>query len=513
MLKSLKYRGLLKILGAIIVTFWIGMMGLLIKKEHFKEFNGNNGYENGLTQVSTRQREWKEIYLNNRKVGYTVNMIQPFEQGYYIQEEIFLKLNLMGLERGLYTITQAGVDNQFILRNFKFKMNSGVVSYEISGSVEGDQLLIKTGRGRKRRTQNIPLSEPLMIGAGMGHLFKTLKIGVGIEYRLPFFDPSTMSQDEAIFKVVGKESLKIMNRTYNAFRVETEMWGRILTFWLDEEGTVLKEEGLMGMVMVKSSAANAPLGVGGDVNEDDDFYELTAVPVDRGLPNPVRLRYLKLKVIGIEDSNIEATALNEGRQKFSDGIMEIRGEKKPINGSYLIPYDRPDEGVIPFLRAEFNIESDAKEIREKAIDIVGEERDPVEASRRLLKWVYDNLDKKPVISVPSALEVMETKEGDCNEHATLLTALLRASGIPARLSIGLVYNGNKFFYHAWTEAYVGEWISMDATLNQIPADVSHVLLMHGNLDKQVEIMGLIGKLKFEVIDFEYDRDNRSGQDL
>ena len=124
--------------------------------------------------------------------------------------------------------------------------------------------------------------------------------------------------------------------------------------------------------------------------------------------------------------------------------------------------------------------------------------------------MYSNLDKRPVISVPSALEVLETRVGDCNEHATLLTALLRASGIPARLSIGLVYNRNKFFYHAWTEAYVGEWISMDATFNQMPADVSHVRLMRGNLDKQVEIMGLIGKLKFEVIDFEYDRGNRSG---
>ena len=94
--------------------------------------------------------------------------------------------------------------------------------------------------------------------------------------------------------------------------------------------------------------------------------------------------------------------------------------------------------------------------------------------------------------------------GDCNEHATLLTALLRAAGIPARLSVGLVYSRNKFFYHAWTEAFLGEWISMDATLNQMPTDVSHIRLMHGNLDNQVEIMGLIGKLEFEVLDFGYD---------
>ena len=119
-----------------------------------------------------------------------------------------------------------------------------------------------------------------------------------------------------------------------------------------------------------------------------------------------------------------------------------------------------------------------------------------------MDWVYENIEKKPVVSVPSALEVLRTRVGDCNEHATLLTALLRAAGIPARLSIGLVYTREKFFYHAWTEAYLGRWVSMDATTNQMPADVTHIKLIEGNLDKQVEIAGLIGQLKLKILDYE-----------
>ena len=80
---------------------------------------------------------------------------------------------------------------------------------------------------------------------------------------------------------------------------------------------------------------------------------------------------------------------------------------------------------------------------------------------------------------------------------------MRAAGIPARISVGLAYTREKFFYHAWVEAYTGEWVTMDPTLNQIPADVTHISLLRGNIDKQVEIMGLIGKLRLEVIDFEY----------
>jgi len=266
----------------------------------------------------------------------------------------------------------------------------------------------------------------------------------------------------------------------------------------------------MGLVMIKSSAANAPLGIEGD--EDTDFYEMTAVPVDRALPAPERLSYLKLNLDGVDDLDITRDAWAGGRQGLSDGdIIEVWLEEKPLMGSYSIPYDQHDHELTPFLASEFNIESDVDEIRQKARDILGEEKDPVNASHKLLNWVYYNLDKRPVVNVPSALEVLETRMGDCNEHAVLLTALLRASGIPARLSIGLVYNQKRFFYHAWNEAYVGEWISMDATLNQMPADVSHIRLISGNLDKQVEIMGLIGKLNIEVLDFEYDRTNSPDQ--
>ena len=512
MVKKIRARYLFNLLGAVIIAIWIVMMGLLVKKTNFQgqpEENIND--EESAALVDSIHREWKEIFLNDRKVGYSIDLIRPIEQGYYIQEEIFLKLNLMGMGMGLYAITYSNVDDRFILKNFYFKMNSGMITYNISGKVEGDHLLIKTGEGRRQKTESVNLSEPPMIGAGIEHLFKTLKIDIGDTYKLPFFDPSTMAQQEVVLKVVSREPLKINKIVYNAFRIETEMWGNVITFWIDENGTVLKEEGFMGLVMIKSSAANAPMDIEGEGGED--FYEMTAVPVDRELPDPGRLSYLKLKVDSVDNLNINRTAWDGGRQRFNKDIMEISREKKPLKSSYSIPYEQSDDGLAPFLRSEFNIESDADEIREKARDIVGKGKDPVTASAKLMNWVYHNLDKRPVISVPSALDVLRTRVGDCNEHATLLTALLRASGIPARLSIGLVYNRKKFFYHAWTEAYVGEWISMDATLNQMPADVGHIRLISGNLDKQVEIMGLIGKLKLEVLDFEYDRYNRPDKDI
>ncbi|HJX35203.1 MAG TPA: hypothetical protein VJ373_08510, partial [Desulfatiglandales bacterium] len=290
MAKIIKGKYLFNILGAVIIAIWLVILGLMVKKTEFNDQPEEN-IKNSSISVDSVQREWKEIFLNDKKVGYSIDLIRPIEHGYYIQEEIFLKLNLMGMGMGLYAITYSNVDERFILKDFYFKMNSGVINYNISGKVEGNQMLIRTGEGRRRKTESISLTEPPMIGAGIEYLFKTLKIDIGNTYKLPFFDPSTMAQKEVLFNVVSRGHLKINKITYDAFRVETEMWGNIMTFWLDENGNILKEEGFMGLVMIKSSAANAPMDIEGGGGED--FYEMTAVPVERELPNPTRLNYLK----------------------------------------------------------------------------------------------------------------------------------------------------------------------------------------------------------------------------
>jgi hypothetical protein len=499
-MKPITKRHIFHLSGILIVAIWLVMMGLLVKRQEFKSKAAELPFETETGDIDSSQKEWKEIFLKDRKVGYSISFIRPFQEGYFIQDEVFLRLNLMGLDKGIYTITQTNTDENFILKDFVFKMNSGVVSYDISGKVEGDRLLVKTGKGKEQSSREIILTEPPVISAGMEHLFKTRKMQVGDTFRVPFFDPSTMIQKEGIFRIAATESLKINRIEYHAFRVETDMWGNSITLWVDERGVILKEEGFMGLVMIRSSAANASR----DIEGSDDFYDMAAVPVDRSLPpDPERLTYLKLKLSLTDGAAFHAIPDKTERQSLDNGVMMIRLEKMPSLRSNE-PDNNRDEDLEPYLKPEFNIESDADKIIAKAEAITGDEKTPVLKARRLLDWVFDNIDKRPVVSVPSALEVLETKVGDCNEHATLLTAMLRASGIPARLSSGLVYNRGRFYYHAWTEAYLGRWISMDATLNQMPADVSHISLVHGNLDKQVEIMGLIGRLKIEVLDFGFN---------
>jgi transglutaminase-like putative cysteine protease len=86
--------------------------------------------------------------------------------------------------------------------------------------------------------------------------------------------------------------------------------------------------------------------------------------------------------------------------------------------------------------------------------------------------------------------------------------MARSDGIPARIAVGMVFMHGAFYYHAWPEVYLAEsqtrglWLPVDPTLNQFPADATHLRLARGGLDQQAAILPLIGRLKMTVVDLE-----------
>ena len=121
----------------------------------------------------------------------------------------------------------------------------------------------------------------------------------------------------------------------------------------------------------------------------------------------------------------------------------------------------------------------------------------------MLKWVFEKLTKTSTVSLPSAVEVLRTRQGDCNEHAILYTAMSRAAGVPARVASGIVALGDRFYYHAWAEVLLGgHWLAVDPVFGQYPADATHVRFVVGGLERQAELMRVIGKLKIKIVKAE-----------
>jgi len=270
---------------------------------------------------------------------------------------------------------------------------------------------------------------------------------------------------------------------------------------MSKKGELLKQTGLMGLTLVHSDPAHARAGIGG--GEGKELYDIVAVVPDKKILKPRNVRILRVKVKGIPPKEIEPDP-NDPRQVLLGDILTVKTENlRAICSEGPNTSAKLRSQLREYLKPELNIESDDELIRAKALEITRGARNPMERARRCLRWIYVNVEKKPVIGVPSAAQTLKTLVGDCNEHAALLTALLRASGIPARVCAGLVYARGKFFYHAWNEAFLGGgWISMDATLNQMPVDATHIKMVQGGLQEQMEILRVMGRLKLEVVEQE-----------
>jgi len=119
-------------------------------------------------------------------------------------------------------------------------------------------------------------------------------------------------------------------------------------------------------------------------------------------------------------------------------------------------------------------------------------------------WIYENIDKVIVLSFPSALDVLESREGDCNEHTVLFAALSRTLDIPTRIAIGAVWSDELegFYYHAWPEVYVEGWIAMDPRLGQEIADATHIKLLTGSIEVWPRLVSYLGQLQVEVLEIE-----------
>jgi transglutaminase-like putative cysteine protease len=214
------------------------------------------------------------------------------------------------------------------------------------------------------------------------------------------------------------------------------------------------------------------------------------------IAEPRDVKLLRLRVGGLDAAALDASDLDGVNQHADGDTIEIRDPRDLEPGA-------PDAAAARYLAAEPFVEKDAPEIRAEAEKAIAGARTARDRAERLTRYVNALLDKKPTVSLPSAREVLRTKVGDCNEHTALYVAMARAAGIPARIAVGLVLVHGAFYYHAWPEVYADAmWLPVDPTLNQFPADATHLRLARGGLDKQAAILPLIGRLTITVVDVE-----------
>ena len=441
---------------------------------------------------------WMEIYSDDSKVGYIHRTESGAERSKKINETTVINLNLLGVE------TEMIINSEYLLEDnkiasFKYNVDSSSVALKLKGKIKNRKLtIIDLADGK---SQDFDLKHDYIIPSLLPDYISNNGLKDGATFKIYVFDPVNIYTGydpdllKAQVKVFGKEKIETKSGIYVANKVSVNFLGSDNVIWITKEGKTVLEKFEPSLTAVLSNRKNALK----KANKPFDIAEKTSIASNKYIHNPRDVTKMVVKIHGLD--NIDKLDVNDGNyQILSEKKLTITSPEIKRETIYSLPYE--GSKYSEYLESSRLIQKDNPAIIKRAKKIVNSENNPILAVKLINDWTYSNIEKIPTVSIPSAVEVLDSMEGDCNEHAVLFAALARAAGIPVKVVLGVVYLEGRFYYHAWNEVYIGKWVPVDSTFGQIPADATHLKLIEGDISRSPDILKVVGKLKLEVIEIK-----------
>ena len=482
------------------MAFWLVMLGVLAGRQ-LKE-RGRSATGHAPMVAAHAAERWLAIQVGERRIGTLHVATGPAADGG--RAGATLRLDAEVRVRVLDTPTELRVAGRLwrALDGRDGTVHLDVVSGEHAVRIEGairDGLLrgmLRTADATiplRARVGALPVDEAGLLGLAPG-----AGLEPGREIAFETLDPFTLRPAPARARCVREETLALDGRPVVTRVVEVTVGTSTITVWLDASGEVVQADVPFGIRLrwISRQDALSPL----DAHELPDL--VAALDITPTGVTPRRgARRMAVRIGGVPAGLLPT---DDTQKPAGDGASLVVCAPSDVNGR---PGERPREdgtATAAFLACTALVQCDQPAIRELAASIVGRENDPWRRAVLLERWVNRNIAKRPVPSLPSALDVLATREGDCTEHTVLFTALARAEGLPTRMAAGLVWSEeiDGFAYHAWPEVYVGRWVWTDPTLGQEVADATHIKLATGGIEDWRGVAAFLGRLRLQVTEVE-----------
>lgn len=501
-----------RVIGVSVLAIWMGMVAWHVRREYWVPEAARLAAGARMLAPGTH---WFVIRMGEVPIGIAQSRLDTLPEGYVFNDEMTMDVPALGEVHRATARTQIDLGPSLELQGFDFALDSRIGEFQVSGRVRNDSTLAVTmDAGSGPQESLMELGDGLLLDAALSlRMAASGALEEGNEFTARIFDPSSMSEREVVVSVGARETMIVTDSarlengrwvptlldTVPVFRVEQRFGGVTITNWIDEDGQIVRAESPLGFTIERmyyelarqewqgGQSAELALGYGA-------LIEGTAISSNVDVTRVAEQPQLRVRLGGVE---LEGFDLEGGRQSLRGDTLTVTRESV-TRAPYTLPYNGGG-AVAQELESTPLIQSNDPRIIEQARRIAGGSTDPVVVAQRLTEWVYGELEKNVTLSVPSALQVLEARSGDCNEHTVLYVALARALGLPTRTAVGLVHIRGSFYYHAWPEVWLGEWVAADPTLGQYPADASHLRFLIGGLARQVELIRLIGRLQLEVI--------------
>ncbi len=439
--------------------------------------------------------QWMSTYLKETKIGHNHFQVIPTRSGFRVQEDGYMSLAMMGVPKEISSQLTAECDSGFRMQRMTFAMKTGDQHMIVEGTVSGDKLFLSVDDGSGRIIQReVPWRENTFLPQTWAGALAYGKAPMGLIW---LYDPSTFSLDSARVEYGGDTAMDYMDQRVKASKYTSVFMGATTSFYL-YRGRIIRETYPMDLSFVEEGREKA---LAQETGPPLDLLRTFSIqpegkPVSRGARTiKYRLRNLEgnldLELLGVQD------LLEKGKGFV---IVEVRS----IDPRTMV--DRLSQGLPDSLRKAYTeptsfMQADDPRIKHIADSVTAGISGETERAEAIMRWVFGYLDKRATVTVPSAREVLDMRYGDCNEHSILYGALARAAGIPTVVLAGLVWQEGRFYYHAWNASFVdGVWVGVDPIAGEFPASCGHIILKIGEIERQSEIIPIVGKLRIEVLE-------------
>ena len=310
----------------------------------------------------------------------------------------------------------------------------------------------------------------------------------------------------------AKQVSTLSAREGNLRRIENRMEiapgnSLVVIEWLNDEGkSVRTSMPYLGLETVLSSRTKI---LATDFSSPPEIFLSSGIPLGRflGWKREEILYRLRLRdnkqPVELMESGAAGQKLTATGEK---GTWHLRVTTVLNPAAQDLPLD-PNPLPKRYLSATTYLQCDDARIIEYTKKAAGKEKNSLKVAQVLEKWVYNYVRKKNLgTAFATAKEVLETRQGDCTEHAVLLAAMCRAAGVPSRVVAGLVYYRRNFVGHMWTEVYTGKWVPLDATIGKGKVEADHIALSVSALDNTavnemfVGLLPFLGNMEIEVLE-------------
>jgi hypothetical protein len=476
-------------------------MGWLIFYEAYPELRTHSsaGYRTFLSHGVMIMDRWMKISFQGKPIGYTHTSVDVDEKDgttqYRINNRTILSITIMGSRQRIAVNADAIVDALYKLSSFSFSLTSTGYAITVEGIRKRGNLFSVSIKGMgSTQHLDITIPEGAVIYSPMTEM--TLKsLSPGNYAVLQIFNPVTMTAQNVTVRALRHESLLQKNKAITTTVLAAKIDGMETLSWIDSDGLMLKQETPFGWT-IESCSTKEALSAGAQKGTDDMLTSL-AVPIHGSVARLASEPAVTLRLIGPAFSRDDLQTQRQTVISLNSNTVEVivRSETLPTTGCARteIPAD-----MSPWLAATPFIQASDKRLIKKALEITGAWTNSLEAAMAIYQWVFTQVEKKPTVSLPSALDVLANPQGDCNEHTYLFTGLARAAGLPCKVRVGLTLHEGQFYYHAWPSVYVGQWLDMDPTRGLPIVNTGYLSLIEGELAEQMKLMSVIGKLKVEI---------------